>query len=371
MNASLMSAKTSLVLVILTTSFALADTIYLKNGRSISGVISGETDDQVVLQLGVGSTTLNKSSIRSIERSAAEENQTIEAKWRRSYATHKKYAPTAFRDLAAEYRTIVEHRNQAVNARNDISRLKKLEKTVRKELAGLDQDIVTVSARLKTFEDVNADNADEYNSVVRESNALHATIVIQRKEIENIRENVVRKNGTISGYITKLTEFQETFSEQATPEVTNDNPDFFDAIEAKLGAFGTEFQTNEIMTERQGFGLMVTALINGRVGGTFLVDTGAGVVTITSAFAAKLGLDLSGIKQVDVVLADGKKARAVPIVLDSVELGEAKAENVDAVVMPSAPGNEVDGLLGMSFLSDFIVNVDAGAGKLVLRRFSP
>ena len=48
--------------------------------------------------------------------------------------------------------------------------------------------------------------------------------------------------------------------------------------------------------------------------------------------------------------------------------GNAEVEDVRAAILDSADIGGVDGLLGMSFLSNFIMSVDSTAHKLVLER---
>ena len=70
-------------------------------------------------------------------------------------------------------------------------------------------------------------------------------------------------------------------------------------------------------------------------------------------------------------LADGSQVEGHHVVLRSLAVGDAREENVDAVVIPRPPSPGVDGLLGMSFLGNFVVSLDGAGGELVLRRFEP
>ena len=60
---------------------AHADTISLKNGGSIAGIIEKEDDKSVEVNTGFGTVTFKKAEIKDIERSSAEESRKITRKW--------------------------------------------------------------------------------------------------------------------------------------------------------------------------------------------------------------------------------------------------------------------------------------------------
>jgi aspartyl protease family protein len=90
--------------------------------------------------------------------------------------------------------------------------------------------------------------------------------------------------------------------------------------------------------------------LQGRETGSFVVDTGASYVAITAAFAHRLALDLSNAPHMLFQTAGGVREGAV-LMLDRVELQGAKASRVLAVVVDDL--GDLDGLLGLSFLSRF------------------
>jgi clan AA aspartic protease (TIGR02281 family) len=97
--------------------------------------------------------------------------------------------------------------------------------------------------------------------------------------------------------------------------------------------------------------------ING-VRGTLVLDTGATFVSLTNSFAQKAGVELD---QGSIVrlrtangIVDGKRGRA-----QTIQLRSLLAKDVPIVVQAGGYGAGIDGLLGMSFLSRFTVNIDA------------
>jgi len=97
--------------------------------------------------------------------------------------------------------------------------------------------------------------------------------------------------------------------------------------------------------------------ING-VRGTLLLDTGATFVSLKSSFAQKAGVEMD---QESIVrlrtangIVDGKRGRA-----QTIQLRSLLAKDVPVVVQAGEYGAGIDGLLGMSFLSRFSINIDA------------
>ena len=113
----------------------------------------------------------------------------------------------------------------------------------------------------------------------------------------------------------------------------------------------------------------VEAVINGRHRVKLLVDTGASSVMINGRAAQNMGLVSRAGYKCEVTLADGSSIMAREISLDSVKVGNMKADDVHAIILTGDKGvSGWDGLLGMSFLKKFVFKIDAETGKLILER---
>jgi len=121
--------------------------------------------------------------------------------------------------------------------------------------------------------------------------------------------------------------------------------------------------------------LAVETLLNRKVTATLIFDTGASTVMLLPSVAKKLGLDTlvdpndkTGLLQC--TLADGRKAQAKRVILETMSVKGMEVENVEAAVLL----NDVDepqlkdGLLGMSFLKQFIFKIYSKNKKLILER---
>jgi aspartyl protease family protein len=96
-----------------------------------------------------------------------------------------------------------------------------------------------------------------------------------------------------------------------------------------------------------------------------MVDTGATTVAISADTAERIGLPLSDASYTAMVRTANGAARAAPVVLSNVSVGDIYVPTVQAIVLERRAGH-VD-LLGMSFLKR-LSSVEQKAGRLILRQ---
>ncbi len=117
-------------------------------------------------------------------------------------------------------------------------------------------------------------------------------------------------------------------------------------------------------TNRRAIEVPVT-LNGGSAAFRFLLDTGASHTVISRETARTLSIDTNGARQVIVNTANG--SMEVPVVtLPSVGLAGAEVPNVTALVVDGL--ESADGLLGLSYLRYFEVEIHQTEGYLTLRR---
>jgi clan AA aspartic protease (TIGR02281 family) len=132
--------------------------------------------------------------------------------------------------------------------------------------------------------------------------------------------------------------------------------------EARGNCASTKLSGNERFPLRgQKNVVTVTAEING-VRGVFILDTGASYLAMKSAFANRAKIPYADADSVTLMTANGP-ARAKLSKASKVVLGKLEATNVPLVVQDvddKSYGPGIDGLLGMSFLSRFDVQMAGG-----------
>ena len=113
---------------------------------------------------------------------------------------------------------------------------------------------------------------------------------------------------------------------------------------------------------RDGSLMRVDVQLNDQLSAPFLIDTGASGVSLPSYVAEQLGIRIrSDTPHINVITAAGVVARPV-VTLQSVQLGRARVEGLEATVNPAMQV----GLLGGTFFNNFIYQVDAAASEILL-----
>lgn len=117
-------------------------------------------------------------------------------------------------------------------------------------------------------------------------------------------------------------------------------------------------------------GIMLDVTLNKKIQARLVLDTGASIVMLRRHIAEKLGINLDRVMaDMTVQLADGRQVKAKHIFLESVEVQNVKADNVEASILLDDEGGFADGLLGMSFLKRFNFKVDQKDKRLILEKF--
>jgi len=131
-----------------------------------------------------------------------------------------------------------------------------------------------------------------------------------------------------------------------------------------------ELRPREIEVSRTGEHIIVNALLNGKLGASLLLDTGASLVLISGQIAQRLGIKTSGPGRVKIMtkMADGRDVEASYIVLESINVQGAEVRDIPAAVLSGDTVLPEDGLLGMSFLKNFNFQIDSANKKLILQK---
>ncbi len=109
--------------------------------------------------------------------------------------------------------------------------------------------------------------------------------------------------------------------------------------------------------------MVVQGAVNG-IGMSFIVDTGASLVVIPPALAARAGIDVRDAPGVVLQTANGQVA-APRVSLDEVKVGHLRRNRIEAVVQ-RVSSDAGTGLLGMSFLGAYRLTVDHQRRVLLL-----
>ncbi len=349
-----------------------ADIVHLDNARSIEGVIEEETDRHIVIRVGGGRIRFERSRVVSIERGAPEHHEQKLRDWQEEHFLKPSFVPDELRPLAADFRRLLRERRNLRRATVERRRLEAREVRLLGEIDALHRETAEISNRLAAADPRR--DPQTYNRHVAAANELNIRLRRQHRELEQTRNAMTAQQVDMDAYIRQFDGIQQRHhaARQAIDNHSADHRIFLEAMEQRLNALREDFQEYALETETRGSVSVVTARVNNLVDGRFIVDTGAGIVTISEAFAKRLNIASSSADTptTQVVTADGRRVEAVPIVIESLNVDGLNEKNVSAVILKDPPGNNIDGLLGMSFLRRFNVSLE-GSGRLILRRLDP
>lgn len=351
-----------------------ADRIRLKNGNTVEGIVSRETESAVLLQVGGGSVAFRRSQILAIERDPADSNTVMAVGWRSKFFLNRAYLPAGFEDLAARYRALDDSRRQAIDARQALRHASDTLHAIEQDLAKLQDEFLTANAELKALSP--AHNTPAYNVLVARNNQLRAMLALKQGDLDNELGARPARMKTISAYLRNLQDCSHavTTARQALSAAATPNEParlFVDKLDAQVRTYAADFKRIDVPASLRGNATVIAVLVNGRAWGTFVVDTGAEIVTMGRAFAERAGVDLSAGHPANVVLADGTRLESTTVRLSSVTVGDVDTPGVLAAVLPSPPAPDVDGLLGMNVLNSFLVRLNPALGRLELEYFAP
>ena len=115
-------------------------------------------------------------------------------------------------------------------------------------------------------------------------------------------------------------------------------------------------------------GFTTEVLLNRKLRAELIVDTGATDTVISSSLAKKAGIPFNKGQNVLCQVADGRTVNGKQIIIREIRVGSARVYNVQAIVLDSEEIGKSPGLLGMSFLNNFVFKVDTEKELLILQK---
>ncbi|MCE3235619.1 MAG: hypothetical protein K0Q50_1799 [Vampirovibrio sp.] len=151
--------------------------------------------------------------------------------------------------------------------------------------------------------------------------------------------------------------FNQLAKTSSNPVISNMARDTLNRLEHQDGPPRTQVVVP--LLEQSDASLVVPTLVNDKIMGTFIVDTGASYTVITPAMAERLEVRITPeTPRVSMITANGH-IRAPLVTLRNITIGELRVPSVQAVVQPIGNGDDVllSGLLGMNFFSGMELTV--------------
>jgi clan AA aspartic protease (TIGR02281 family) len=361
----------SLSLAIFICPAIVADTISLNNGRKFTGEIKKETATHITLDIGGGSISFRKSSIKSIIKS--DSSTSAQTHQRPINALKELNPPNELIDIANAYKKIKKERFSAIQAKKKGQGYQNKRADLIKRYAKEKQRRTAIAQQVN-ITDPNLDRRG-YNQLVYQQNQSTNKLNTIQDQLTKSFQEVTSGKKIISHYLQALdtlkSKTQDSKSRLDKIENKDQAKSFWGKLEKKLARFDNEFKSLNVPHESANGHMILTVRINDNIEGRFLLDTGASYVTLSQEMAKRLNLNLSSPVSLPLTMADGSTVEGKPVILNSMRVGDVQADRVTAIVLPSPPSKGFDGLLGMSFLREFVINFDPANKKLVFKRFRP
>lgn len=344
-----------------------ADVVVLRNGRVLEGVIEEENADRIVLRMVGTRLTLSGDRVARVERSSDAERETMIEEFARAELPPPPF-PEALKPLRAEMDRLGRLRGAALQSASALKQAVGQGPVLERQHKAAVEQYRQLHAQLSELHPSRRSRS--YNEKVQEVNRAATEANRLQEQLEALRTQEPAMRQQMADYTTLLSRLGAEVKQalEALPEGASFEREWLGSVAAQLAAWEGDFAVLQVPMEHDGRSTRVTARINDRLEGLFLLDTGASVVTLTETLAQRLHLAYDRSAPIQLTLADGSTAPGYPVMLPSVAVGDARVENVRAVVMSKPPGPGLDGLLGMSFLGEFSMRHDGASNTLELKR---
>ena len=343
---------------------AWADKILLKNGQALKGIIQSEDATKLMLDFGYGTTILQKTEIQSIHRSSAKERQALKHRFlgQAAKAGALKTPPGA-KELARLLEATRRAREAAQDARREREQLLGEQEELAEQMRELKRRQPAIASALSSA----SPEQSGYNSLVGDLNALNAQLQADYLRSEEADRKLAAGEAEVGKYLSDYGALRRyaaaNLKHLRAGAVDESAKVFYKDAAREIEDMARDFKKDAVPSRRIGEHLVVDVLFNGKVTAPLMVDTGASDTMISPKVAVALGLE--GGEPVRATLADGKQVMGRLVVLDSVAVADSRVEKSPAIVL-AAPEPHVEGLLGMSFLKNFMVQLDLPNSKLIL-----
>jgi len=209
-----------------------------------------------------------------------------------------------------------------------------------------------------------------------EVNMGFGSATFDKRQVKSIKKSSSEENNeTMAKWEEKKAELEskENEFERARENRFNEAyKNWMDEEEQKKVREEGESKHIQVSRDERTKGIIVEALLNGKVKASLVLDTGASLVVLSKRIGEELGIDMEETKNgiMEFRLADGRRTKAKTVILDSLRIQDVELNKVMAAVLLDQINDPVlrDGLLGMSFLSQFNLKMNLKSMKITLEK---
>jgi len=376
-----------------------ADQLIFKSGRVMNGTVLEETDSYVTISIGAGSIKINRSKLKKVVKGSSGEIK--RKKLSADDILHLEYAPKELVPLAVKFKKLLAKRREAKNAQYQMGRYQLQMSACEKQdqlflknilygqsvLLSLQEKIAKI--KIPKTPPTQNDAIIEFNKLLLEKEQLKAKrdqvqasiLALAQERKKGMKQKSICRDfyfksmDPINLYFVDLQKFVTLYADERGKRLaespTKKTQEFFARMDRYVLQFQKETPTSRIQSTKRNGLTFVQAVVNGRVSGEFILDTGASNMIINESFAQRLGIDVTRLPSREIIMANGRRITVKYGHLESVSLGGAVVKNLEMDVIPNHPNNQESGLLGMSFLKNFAIRLNGATGEMELTHFMP
>ncbi|MEQ1919514.1 MAG: retropepsin-like aspartic protease, partial [Elusimicrobiota bacterium] len=271
---------------------ARADTVYLKNGNQMDGIITEQTKTRITLDIGYGSTILDRADIEKIVRSNKNQASKTAVKLKRRQYESGLTVPKGGERLDGLYRDAQARREKALDARRQSRELDEEFAQLQESLPDLKAEYGSASTDLGRGD--AGSNPRDYNRRIGAVNSAGVKIQAAQLRLGEIERLNKEAGITVHGYIESHRRLADYVGGAGAP-LLKQEADYYAWLRDELTMMAADFRQDEIPTEKSHSGLFVKVRLNGKVDARMLVDTGASISLLYQETVAKLGLPAEAI----------------------------------------------------------------------------
>jgi DNA repair exonuclease SbcCD ATPase subunit len=174
-----------------------ADTIHLKKGGRITGVIASETETSLEIRTNLGAISLSKGAIATIERATPEENSALESQWKKERDEEKEKAKASKRfEEEQRAKGLVEYKGTWVPAEKAYEAEKGLAQEKEEWLKTVEQqkkDIQELERRLRDMEARLDQRQRELEYREQQLNLRKQNLLLQQQNLQTQASQLTRE----------------------------------------------------------------------------------------------------------------------------------------------------------------------------------
>ncbi len=369
-NILIVAIITLVVIVCFRPSVSFADMIYLKNGKQVEGVVIAEDDTTVTVNIGFGKVTFQRKNISRIVKYAHQKQVELKKELGYKYFGQPEFIPKDLKEMINHLKEIEELKGSATDAKNEKNKINEKIAELESKIDKSNKELAKVSKKLSTSRIEGS--PEEYNALIKRFYSLEGEIKMSEYERDELKKETPLLDAKIAKYVAELNGFRKKFAKEYSKQAEGEQKRILDIIQKKIEAMGVDFTKYTVAYDFSGSNIVVKTLLNELVPANLILDTGASVVVISKNIANKLNLSPDDKNtQAYVTLADGRQVKANMAFLESIQVGKLEAKNIRTAVLEHEEAASGDGLLGMSFLKNFMLKIDPSGKQLILEEFNP